>query len=108
VAHVEAGLRSFNRRMPEEINRVVSDHLSDLLFAPTREAVSNLADEGIAGEKVVFVGDVMFDVAIHMAGQTDGGVLRRLGLAEHGYVAATIHRAENTDDPPRLSAIVEA
>lgn len=108
VAHVEAGLRSFNRRMPEEINRVVSDHLSDILFAPTGEAVANLAREGIAGDKVVLVGDVMYDVALHMAGRADGGFLDRLGLAGHDYVAATIHRAENTDNPERLAAIVEA
>ena len=108
VAHVEAGLRSFNRRMPEEINRVVSDHVSDLLFAPTQEAVDNLAREGIPAEKVLLVGDVMYDVALHMAERTDDSLLQRLGLQKRSYVAATIHRAGTTDDPQRFSAIFQA
>ena len=105
IAHVEAGLRSFNRRMPEEINRIMSDHLSDLLFAPTREGVANLAREGIMGDKVLFVGDVMYDVVRHISVRLGTHLLDRLKLSEQTYIAATIHRAENTDDPMRLSAI---
>lgn len=108
VAHVEAGLRSFNRRMPEEINRVVSDHVADLLFVPTREAIENLTREGITGEKVIFVGDVMYDVATYMADRPSSGIVERLGLAGRDYVAATLHRAENTDCPERLAAVLEA
>lgn len=107
VAHVEAGLRSFNRRMPEETNRVLSDHASDLLFAPTATAVRNLANEGLAGDKVRLVGDVMYDAALYFGEQAERGspVLREQGLASGRYVLATVHRAENTDDPARLAAI---
>lgn len=107
VAHVEAGLRSFNRRMPEEINRVLTDHASDLLFAPTEAAVTNLRREGIPAERILLVGDVMYDAALYYgdrAGQRSR-ILVRLGLQPKGYVLATIHRAENTDDPARLAAI---
>lgn len=106
LAHVEAGLRSFNRRMPEEVNRVVADHLGDLLFAPTETAVRNLAAEGIAGGRVALVGDVMYDAALLAGGLDDGSFLReRLGIAGP-FCLATIHRAENTDDPARLAAIL--
>lgn len=108
VAHVEAGLRSFNRRMPEEVNRVVTDHLSDLLFAPTSTAVKNLAGEGIDAGKVAMVGDVMYDTALYFRdrAQSQSQIRHELGLREGAYVLATIHRAENTDDPARLSAIL--
>ncbi|CAN5488113.1 O-antigen biosynthesis protein WlbD [soil metagenome] len=108
VAHVEAGLRSFNRRMPEEINRVVTDHLSDVLFAPTDAAVAHLASEGIGGDHVHTVGDVMFDLALITAARLDDVDTRvaRFGLERYGYVLATVHRAENTDDPDRLGAII--
>jgi UDP-N-acetylglucosamine 2-epimerase len=109
IAHVEAGLRSFNRAMPEETNRVVADHLSDLLLCPSRSAVENLAAEGIrAGVHVV--GDVMFDALMFARdrAQTRSDVLTRLGLAERRYVVATVHRAENTDDPARLAGILGA
>jgi UDP-GlcNAc3NAcA epimerase len=108
IAHVEAGLRSFNRRMPEEINRVASDHLSDLLLPPTRTAVDNLTREGIVGEKVKLVGDVMYDVALasrEKASSLPGG-LGRWNLESKEYALATIHRAENTDDPKCLAAVV--
>lgn len=107
VAHVEAGLRSFNRRMPEEINRVVADHLSDLLFCPTSTAVANLCNEGIT-KGVHAVGDVMFDttVAAVARARSRSQILTRLGLKPKGYAAATIHRAENTDDPDRFSRII--
>jgi UDP-GlcNAc3NAcA epimerase len=105
VAHVEAGLRSFNRKMPEEINRVVADHLSTWLFAPTEAAVENLCNEGIADEKVHLAGDVMYDAAIYYGARTRADTLAKLGLASKGYVLATIHRAENTDAGPRLHGV---
>lgn len=109
VAHVEAGLRSFNRRMPEEINRVVTDHLSSLLFCPTKTAVNNLAQEGIT-QGVRLVGDVMYDALlcnIQIAEETST-ILKRLQLQPKAYFLATVHRAENTDDIGRLQAIVQA
>ena len=109
VAHVEAGLRSFNRRMPEEINRVLTDHISELLFAPTALAVENLRREGIPEERVKLAGDVMYDAAHYYAerSKTNSCILERLGLRQNNYILATIHRAENTDNPSRLSAIFE-
>lgn len=107
VAHVEAGLRSFNRRMPEEINRVMTDHVSTLLLAPTTTAVEHLASEGIEGSQVELVGDVMFDLALRAADDLDASeLLQRIGV-EPGFVLSTVHRAENTDDPDRISAILE-
>jgi UDP-GlcNAc3NAcA epimerase len=111
VAHVEAGLRSFNMRMPEEINRILTDRVSSWLFAPTKESVGHLLREGINPALVHQVGDVMYDVALHhgrRAMELGGGVLDRLGLTEKGFVLTTIHRAENTDAPERLRAIVGA
>jgi UDP-GlcNAc3NAcA epimerase len=110
VAHVEAGLRSFNRRMPEEINRVLTDHASDILFAPTETAVKNLRREGIPEERVHLVGDVMYDAALLYGEKAErhSDVLTRLGLSPKGYVLATIHRADNTDSPERLRVILEA
>jgi UDP-GlcNAc3NAcA epimerase len=109
LAHVEAGLRSFNRRMPEEINRVLTDHASDLLFPPTAAAAGNLRREGIAECKMSISGDVMCDATLYYrdcaAAKSD--LLNRLELVPKGYVLATIHRAENTDDPRRLAAIVD-
>lgn len=109
VAHVEAGLRSFNRAMPEEINRVVADHVSDLLLCPSQTAVDNLSVEGIT-RGVHLVGDVMAD-ALAFATQrarSNSAVLARLGLAKRGYLLATVHRAENTDNPTRLRNILAA
>ncbi|MDB5773381.1 MAG: wbpI [Burkholderia sp.] len=110
VAHVEAGLRSYNRRMPEEINRVLADHASDLLFAPTQTAVRNLAQEGITGDKVLLTGDVMYDAALHFKeiAFARSAILRRLDLSDRPYVLCTIHRAENTDDLARLRNIFTA
>ncbi len=106
IAHVEAGLRSFNRRMPEEINRMVADQLSDLLYAPTEVAVANLGREGISGPGVRLVGDVMLDVVLHHRRSSDEAAVRStFGLGPDRYVLATIHRQENTDDPSRLRAI---
>jgi len=109
VAHVEAGLRSFNRRMPEEINRVVADHISDLLFCPTETAVHNLAQEGIH-KGVHMVGDVMYDCALYYAqkAQSRHNLLTRLNLSPRQYALTTIHRAENTDDTGRLLSIFQA
>lgn len=109
VAHVEAGLRSFNRLMPEEINRVLSDHASDLLFAPTNTAVANLRKEGIPEARISLVGDVMYDAALHFGEKADreSDILQRLGLKPKGYILTTIHRAENTDDIERLKAIFD-
>jgi UDP-GlcNAc3NAcA epimerase len=108
VAHVEAGLRSFNRRMQEEINRVVTDHLSEVLFAPTAAAQANLRGEGVAAAKIHVVGDVMYDVALRHrdAALRDSSIARRLGLGSRPFVLATVHRAENADDPLRLGAIL--
>ena len=110
VAHVEAGLRSFNRRMPEEVNRVLTDHAATLLFAPTDSAVVNLRNEGITGSSVVRSGDVMYDAALRYAHVADqkSTVLERLGLVVGKYLLSTIHRAENTDMPERLTAIIDA
>jgi UDP-GlcNAc3NAcA epimerase len=110
VAHVEAGLRSFNRRMPEEINRVVADHLSSVLLCPSDTAVTNLAAEGITAN-VHMVGDVMLDVlnwARQQAGANPPRILDRLGLTKGDYLVATMHRSENTDDPVRLAGILNA
>ena len=110
VDHVEAGLRSFNRRMPEELNRIATDHLSTTLYAPTAVAVRNLAEEGIGGDHVVQSGDVMYDAtlaATEIADRTST-ILERLDLAPGDYVLATVHRADNTDDPRTLERIVRA
>ena len=106
VAHVEAGLRSFNRRMPEETNRVVTDHVSTWLFCPSKQAQQNLENEGIR-EGAHLVGDVMYDVLLWHLPRADKhlGMLEDLGLRPGSYALATIHRAENTDDLRRLKSI---
>lgn len=109
VAHIEAGLRSFNRRMPEEINRVVVDHLSTALLCPSELAVKNLADEGIRAG-VHMVGDVMAE-AFELTARAVRGreePLAALGVVDKGYTLMTLHRAENTDDPARLRSIAKA
>lgn len=108
VVHVEAGLRSYNRRMPEEINRVMTDHISTLLLSPTRAGVENLAKEGIL-QSVHHVGDVMHDAMLHaMVRARDGShILDELALASGSFVLATVHRAENTDDPTRLATVID-
>lgn len=108
VAHVEAGLRSYNMEMPEEINRILTDQISDILFCPTDTAIANLQREGYADKpvQVLQVGDVMQDAALFFA---DVAGLRPVaGVADEGFILATLHRAENTDDPVRLAAIVSA
>lgn len=106
LAHVEAGLRSFNRRMPEEINRILTDHAADLLFVPTTTAVANLAAEGITGNKVKLVGDVMYDATLYYQAKAlkPAAVAINDGLS---FVLCTIHRAENTDEAARLAAIIQ-
>ena len=108
VAHVEAGLRSFNRRMPEEINRILTDHVADLLFCPSETAVANLAAEGIT-RGVHPVGDVMHEALMHAVAMAErkSGIMDRQHLVPGGYALATIHRAENTDDSVRLAHLVE-
>lgn len=109
VAHVEAGLRSFNMRMPEEINRILTDRVSTLLFCPTEVAVANLAKEGVQ-EGVLNVGDVMYDVALFFGEKSASAsnILATLGLDAGNYALATCHRAENTDAPERLESIFTA
>ena len=109
IAHVEAGLRSYNRKMPEEINRVLSDQISSRLYCPTDNAVQNLAKEGIT-DGVLNVGDIMYDVALHYReiAKEKSDVFERFDLAGKGYILSTTHRAENTDDDARLTAICSA
>lgn len=112
VAHLEAGLRSFNRAMPEEINRVLTDHAADLLLAPTAVAMQHLAAEGLA-QRSKLVGDVMTDVLFAIrdrvrAGQIPNPITAEYGFKSGEYALATIHRAENTDDPQRLEAVIAA
>ena len=109
VAHVEAGLRSFNTRMHEEINRILADRVSSLLFCPTETAVKNLHTEGIQ-DGVHNVGDVMYDVALFYRDRAhnQSRILAKLGLRQRGFALATCHRAENTDDPEKLEAILSA
>ena len=109
VAHVEAGMRSFDHAMPEELNRVVTDHVSDLLLVGSQNAADNLAREGIADSAVQVVGDVMVDVARLLAprARADDGPLEQAGVAPGEYVLVTAHRAGTVDDPERLARLVE-
>lgn len=109
VAHVEAGLRSFNMRMPEEINRIVADRISSLLLCPTGLAVENLRQEGVS-KGVYFSGDVMYDVALQFAeiAEKKSSILTRLNLLNKPYILATCHRAENTNDSQRLKGVLTA
>ena len=108
VAHVEAGLRSRNMAMPEEINRILTDRLSNTLFCPTDVAVANLRSEGVT-QSIYQVGDVMYDVALHFADKArQKFALSDWGLSEKGYVLCTVHRAENTDNLIRLQQIATA
>lgn len=110
IAHVEAGLRSFNRHMPEEINRIIADQLSSVLFTPTTQAKRNLKKEGYEDAQIVPVGDVMYDAALFYAekAEQESTIFKRLYQKHRDYILATIHRAENTNDLTRLSAIFNA
>lgn len=108
VFHVEAGLRSFNKKMPEEINRILTDHVSDLLFPPTTTAVENLTNENIT-KNVHLVGDVMYDAVLYNLGIAESKYsLQQFGVEPQSYYLGTIHRAENTDDHERLMAIFDS
>ena len=109
VAHVEAGLRSFNRKMPEEINRVLTDHISTWLFAPTLNAINQAQKEGINSDQLFLVGDVMYDATLYYLRQIQDQpkVLNKFGLESKSYVLLTMHRAENVDDISRLRKILE-
>ncbi len=109
VAHVEAGLRSFNMAMPEEQNRILTDHISNKLFAPTETAVNNLHNEGI-NKEVYNVGDVMYDAVLYFrkVAKEKSTIINKLNLKENQYILTTIHRAENTNDINRLKNIIEA
>lgn len=112
VAHIEAGLRSFNMKMPEEINRILTDRISGFLFCPTQTAIDNLKKEGFGQfeAKVVLSGDVMYDVALHYSkiSAQKSTIISHLQLEKKPFILATLHRQENTDDPTRLQAILEA
>lgn len=107
VAHIEAGLRSFNKKMPEEVNRILCDHISTLLFCPTQTSIKNLENEGIT-LGVKYVGDVMYDGMLYYQKKTNSRILDSLRLKPNQYILATVHRAENTDDPTRLNSIITA
>ena len=120
IVHIEAGLRSFNKSMPEEINRIVCDHCSTLLFSPTHAGVENLKREGfpmdnigpytINNPKIYHCGDIMYDNSLHFANVAEEktNIIQRLGLNGKPFILATIHRDNNTDHPERLKAILEA
>jgi UDP-GlcNAc3NAcA epimerase len=110
LAHVESGLRSHNRKQPEEINRVCTDHVADLLFVPTLGAAYNLQKEGVAASRICLVGDVMYDAALYYGSRAESRspIWQRLGLRDKEFVLATVHRAENTDDGTALRAILGA
>ncbi len=109
VAHIEAGLRSFNMNMPEEQNRILTDHISKLLFVPTVTARDNLHNEGI-NQNVYNVGDVMFDAVLHFKklAKEKESILNKISIKPGEYILTTIHRAENTNDINRLKSIIEA
>lgn len=108
VAHIEAGCRSFNRKMPEEINRILVDHSSDLLFAPDRQAVGFLRDEGFSMEKIFHVGNSGLDAAQRVLTLISDRQIKKFGVKPDRYVLATIHRAENTNDLSKLRELIEA
>jgi UDP-GlcNAc3NAcA epimerase len=112
VAHVEAGLRSFNMKMPEEINRILTDRISDILFCPTENAVKNLYQEGFKGFncQICQVGDVMYDAALYYGAMSShrSDIIARFNLNSYNYVLCTIHRQENTDNPENLKSIITA
>jgi len=109
VAHVEAGLRSFNKKMPEELNRIVTDHISDYLLTPTSSATRHLQDENIPQHKIYQVGDIMYDVILNNLKKAElaSRILETLKLKSKEFALITLHRAENTDDTLRLKEIID-
>ncbi len=107
IAHIEAGLRSFNRKMPEEINRILTDHTADILFTPTSNATNYALSEGIAKEKIRQVGDVMYDAALYYTSKAENQdiLLQNLQLKSKKFILTTLHRAENVDNKKRLQQI---
>ncbi|MBM2814549.1 MAG: UDP-N-acetylglucosamine 2-epimerase [Ignavibacteria bacterium] len=110
IAHIEAGLRSFNKKMPEEINRIVADHCAEFLMAPTQTAVNNLKNEAISENKIFLTGDVMYDSALFFGklSDTKSTICNTLNLENNNYILATVHRQENTDDNENLRIIFSA
>jgi len=120
VVHIEAGLRSFNKKMPEEINRIVCDHVSTLLFSPTKTGIENLVKEGFETEnpapysmdnpKIYYCGDVMYDNSIYFSGPAESKnyIFENCGVRKNEFVLATLHRNNNTDEPERLTSIFKA
>lgn len=108
VAHIEAGLRSFDRHMPEEINRIVTDSLSDYLFASEPSGVTNLLAEGVPASKIFLVGNVMIDTLMRFRGKAAAArVWERFGLEPRSYAVVTLHRPSNVDDPEKLAKLLE-
>jgi len=107
IAHVEAGLRSFNRKMPEEINRILTDHASDIMLCPTHTAMQNLQNEGLS-QKAVLSGDIMYDASLYALeiAERESTILETLGLKKEQYVLSTIHRAESTKDAKTLNEVL--
>jgi UDP-GlcNAc3NAcA epimerase len=108
IAHVEAGLRSWNKEMPEEVNRITTDHISSILFAPTHQSVINLLREGISEEKISRTGDVMYDAALFYKEMIESSSYRFQNYLNKKFVLVTVHRAENTDRLSRMSALVKS
>jgi len=109
IAHIESGLRSFNRTMPEEINRVVTDHISDILFAPSKSALENLRNEGL-GKLTFYTGDIMYDSVLRniKIAEKNLNILKELNIEEKKYYLTTLHRPYNVDDKKRLTEIISA
>lgn len=109
IAHVEAGLRSFDRKMPEEINRIITDALSEYLFITEKSAIANLTKEGVATDKIHFVGNVMIDsLTYYLSKEIASNILTELSLNEKGYALVTLHRPSNVDDPESFTRIIAA
>jgi UDP-GlcNAc3NAcA epimerase len=110
IAHMEAGLRSYNKKMPEEINRIICDHTSEMLFVPTKDAINNLHKEGISDERIYVTGDIMFDATLQFTPKAikHSVILEKNNLTANHFILATIHRAENTNNIDTLKTIFEA
>ena len=110
IAHIESGLRSFNKKMPEEINRILVDHVSEVLFVPSKKSSVNLQNEGIDSKKIKIVGDVMYDASLHFGeiAEKESTILKKLNLVKGQYILATLHRQENTDDEKKLKNVFTA